>query len=128
MIGAIKMSAITIGELIAQREEIQSNKNHLYDIETSIGTITIKQPSSSLIAEVGNMKGLMSDEYLILKTCIEPQLTDKDLQEAYQCINPTDICEKLWKVGEIRRISNAIMDAAGYGGNIKAQIHKDIKN
>lgn len=36
--------AISVKELIEQKEKIEGNKKILYDIETSIGTITVKQP------------------------------------------------------------------------------------
>ena len=120
--------AVTISELIGRREEILNKKNETYDIETSIGTLTVKQPSMALAVEIAQMENSMSDKYLIFKTCIDPNLGDKELQDAYQVMNPPDIVENLFKVGEIRKISNAIMDTAGFGKNITPKLHEKVKN
>ena len=43
--------AVTIADLIAQRDQIKNKRKELYDLETSIGTITVKQPSLKTIEE-----------------------------------------------------------------------------
>ena len=86
--------AISVKELIEQKEKIEGNKKVLDDIETSV---------------------------------VEPNLKDKDLQKAYNCIEPTDIVGKLFKAGEIGNIATAIMKCAGYE-SLEAKVHEEIKN
>ena len=45
------MAAVTIADLIAQREQFKQKRKDLYDLETSIGTITVKQPTVKLVDE-----------------------------------------------------------------------------
>uniref|UniRef100_UPI003FF07624 hypothetical protein n=1 Tax=Megamonas funiformis TaxID=437897 RepID=UPI003FF07624 len=56
---------ISVQDLIKNKETIQSRKNKLYDIEIpDFGIVTIKQPTTALIAEATAMdEG--SDQYLI---------------------------------------------------------------
>lgn len=117
--------AISVKELLEQKEKIEGNKNTLYDIETSIGTITVKQPTASFVADIIDLAD--SDKLMILDNVVEPNLKDKDLQKAYNCIEPTDIVEKLFKAGEVNNIALAIMRCAGYK-SVETKVHKELKN
>ena len=63
----------------------------------------------------------------IWKAATIRNLKDKDLQKAYNCIEPTDIIGKLFKAGEIGNIATAIMKCAGYE-SLEAKVHEEIKN
>lgn len=121
--------AVTIADLIARRDEIKNKRKDRYDIETSIGTITVKQPTLRLIDEaIKTQDGRQGDIELIFETTVEPNLKDKDLQQAYGCQVPSDIVPILFKAGEIGAIAGAIMRSAGFGNHIEAKIHEEIKN
>lgn len=72
--------------------------------------------------------GRQSDIELIYDSVIEPNLRDKDLQQAYGCAVPSDIVPLLFKTGEIGSIASAIMRCAGYGTSIETKVHEEIKN
>ena len=122
--------AVTVADLIAQREQIKNKRKNTYDLETSIGTITVKQPTAKMIEE--NLKieggGRQSDIELIFDCVINPNLKDKDLQQAYGCTAPSDIVPMLFQTGEIGAIAAAIMRCAGYGKSIEYKIHEEVKN
>lgn len=122
--------AITVADLIAQRDQIKNKRKDLYDLETSIGVITVKQPSAKTIEE--NLKieggGRQSDIELIYECTVTPNFKDKDLQEAYGCTAPSDIVPMIFKTGEIGAIASAIMRCAGYGKAIEYKIHEEAKN
>ena len=121
--------AVSIAELIANRDQIKNKRQETYDIDTSIGTITVKQPSVKLIEDVLKIEGgRQSDIELIYESVIEPNLKDKDLQQAFGCTAPSDIVPLLFKAGEIGSIASAIMRCAGYGKTIEARIHEEAKN
>ena len=120
--------AISVQELIANKEKIEKSKKDLYDLETSIGTVTVKQPSLALITEVMGLEKNTTDKYLILQTVVEPNLKNKELQRAYGCTEPLDIVEKLFKPGEVYALSKKIIECAGYGANIEAKVHEKLKN
>lgn len=42
--------AISISDLIAKKEQVEASKKALYDIETSIGVITTRKPTQSIVA------------------------------------------------------------------------------
>lgn len=117
--------AISVKELIEQKEKIEGNKKALYDLETSIGVITVKQPTASFVADVINLDD--SDKLVVFDNIVEPDLKNKELQNAYNCIEPTDIVEKLFKAGEVNNIAMAIMRCAGYR-SVEAKLHEELKN
>ena len=119
--------AVSIEELINEKEAIEARKKRQYDIETSAGTFTMKVPSKSFVAEaMGLSEG--SDEYLIYHCTVAPDLSDKKLQDAYGCMEPTDIVGKLLDPGEITAVAKKIMQCAGYGKEVRAELHEVVKN
>lgn len=121
--------AVTVADLIARREEIKNKRKDRYDIETSIGTIIVKQPTLRMIDDI--LKGQdnrQNDIELIFETVIEPNLKDKDLQQAYGCTIPSDIVPMLFKPGEVSALARAIMRLAGFGTSFETKIHEEIKN
>lgn len=119
--------AVSIEELIARKEEIEKKKEERYDLKTSIGTITVKKPVKAFVAEGLNLE-TGSDEYMLYNLCVAPSLKDPALQKAYGCVEPTDIVDKLFEPGEVVAIVKAVMTKAGYGENIEAVIHEEVKN
>lgn len=120
--------AISIADLIAKKEDIEKAKKAKYDIKTSIGTLTVKKPTASLVAETNELED-GNEEYLIVNSVVEPDLKDTQLLKAYSCIEPTDIVRKLFDAGEIMALSRTIMSTAGYNaGNLESKLHEDAKN
>ncbi|MCI7064325.1 MAG: hypothetical protein MR947_06995 [Mitsuokella jalaludinii] len=120
--------AVSIEDLINKKEEIQKNKKREYDLETSIGTITVKIPTRSLVMEARKLEDDDADPYLLYNTIIEPNLTDPKLQKAYGCGEPTDIINALFLPGEVPALSNKVARLAGFGKDIHSEIHTVAKN
>ena len=119
---------VSIQDLIKNKEKIQARKNKLYDLEIpDFGTVTIKQPTTSLIMEAQNMES-NSDQYIIYETFVSPNLKDKELQKEFECTEPTDIVNKIFKIGEIAYIGRAIMECAGFNKDVKYKLHEELKN
>ncbi len=118
--------AVSVQDLIKQKEAITGKKKALYDLQTSIGTITVKLPSAAFLAEARDVTN--TNEYGIFHLTVAPDLKDKSLQDAYGCAVPTDIVNKLFLPGEVVSIGNAIMELAGYGKNVDAKVHETVKN
>ncbi|MDY6299799.1 MAG: hypothetical protein SPL46_07395 [Selenomonadaceae bacterium] len=121
------MAAVSIEELINEKEAIEARKKRQYDVETSAGTFTMRPPSKSFVAEaMGLSEG--SDEYLVYHCTVSPDLSDKKLQDAYGCVEPTDIVDRLLDPGEISAVAKKIMQCAGYGKDVRAELHEEVKN
>ena len=118
--------AVSIKDLIAKKEALTQRKKQKYDIETSAGILTVTMPSRSHVADLLKLED--SDAHLILSYVIDPNLHDPQLLEVYGCLEPTDIVEKIFDPGEIPAIGRKIMELAGYGKNIRAELHEDVKN
>ncbi len=119
---------INVQDLIKNKEKIQTRKNKLYDLEIpDFGTVTIKQPTMDLIMEAQNMES-NSDQYIIYETFVSPNLKDKELQKEFECTEPTDIVNKIFKIGEIAYIGRAIMECAGFNRDVKYKLHEELKN
>ena len=119
--------AVSIAELIAKKEELANAKKATYDLETSIGVLTVKKPSAILVLESRTTEG-SGENYLILNCVVSPNLKDLELQKAYDCVEPTDIVTKLFDAGEASKISMAILDCAGYNKDIVKKVHEEVKN
>lgn len=121
--------AISIQDLIDKKEQIQAQKQETYDLETSIGTITVKKPTRSFVLEASKLEESgESDKYMILNLVTTPNLKDTTLQQAYGCTEPTDIVDSLFEPGEVIAVSKKIMECAGYGKDIKSAVHEEVKN
>ena len=118
--------AVSIKELIEQKEAVEARKKQCFDIETSVGVITVKQPTRALAAEIIDMED--SDPYIIMECAIEPNLKAKELLSAYGCVEPIEIPGKLFKAGEVNAIARKIMECAGYRKDVKAEVHEAVKN
>jgi ABC-type enterochelin transport system substrate-binding protein len=121
----IKM-AVSIAELIEQKEKLALKKKQQYDITTSVGTLTIKLPTRAYVTDVKKLDN--PDELLILECVKAPNLKDPELLKAYECMEPTDVVIKLFEPGEIPAISNKIIELAGYGKDIHAELNQEAKN
>lgn len=120
--------AVSIKDLISKKESITAGRKQTYDLETSIGTITVKKPSQAFVLEARGMEG-SGDQYMILNMTISPNLKDSSLQTAYGCTEPTDIVDKLFDAGEVSRVARAIMACAGYSADdIERKVHEEVKN
>ena len=119
--------AISVKELIAKKEELAAKKTEPVNFVTSIGTVTVKKPTKSMVAEALE-RGDDGDAYLIINQVVEPNLKDPELQEAYGCAEPLDIIGKLFLPGEVVNFARAIMRTSGYGVDIEVEVHKDLKN
>ena len=60
------------------------------------------------------------DKYMCYECIKEPNLKDKELQEAFGCSSPMDIVEVIFKAGEIPQIAIECMKLAGYVGGVEA--------
>lgn len=119
--------AVSIQDLIKQKEQIEAKKQETFDITTSVGTMTVKKMSKSLMADIIDMSD-GGDEYCILNSVVAPDLKDATLQQAYGCAEPTDIVDKLFDAGEVPAIAKAIASLSGYGKDIESKVHEDVKN
>ena len=57
--------AASVKELIEQKEAVEKRKQQKFDLTTSVGVITVKQPSRALAAEVIEMED--GDPYIIME-------------------------------------------------------------
>ena len=121
--------AVSITDLIAKKDEIKAKKAAKYEIETSIGDIIVRLPTSGIIADAWNFNSSMEgNKYVVLECTVAPDLKNAELQKAYGIGDPMDIVSALFQPGEITRIASAILDKAGYKENIRLKLASEIKN
>lgn len=121
--------AVTIAELIAQREKIKEKGKQKYQITTSIGDIVAILPDAAMVAEALDMPtSFESNKYIVYNAVVEPNLKDKDLQDAYGVFDAMDIVTAIFLPGEITKIGSKLLDFAGFKGKITAKVHEEVKN
>lgn len=121
--------AVTISELISQKEAIRTRKSALYDVETSVGDIVCKLPDAALVAESWDMtSNAEGNKNLVYQCCIEPNLKDRELHKAFGVAEPFDVVEAIFMPGEIAKIAGHLLKLAGFNGNVTSKLHDAIKN
>lgn len=122
---------LTLTDLMKNKEKYQviDEATEEVVIERLNATITLKQPERSLCLDtidLANSEKGKADPFMVYSCCIEPNLKDKELQQAYGCKEPVEIVEKIFKPGEIVQLSEMCLNLAGYGVGVKRV--KDLKN
>lgn len=124
---------LTLTELMKNKEKYQPKDNATQElfIDRIGATITIKKADRSLVLEAielandDNFEG-NSDAYFVYNIVVEPNLKDAELQKSFGCVEPTDIVEQIFEIGEIASIAQEGMKLSGYNNGVKAV--KDLKN
>lgn len=117
-----KYTKVTLASLVAKAEQRLADKKKSKTAEIYVksldGVITVREPSAELMSDVVKMEDTWN-AYLLYQCCVEPNLKDSELQEAYACTVPTDIVDILFLPGEVASLSLEIAKLAGYGdGNV----------
>lgn len=122
--------AVSAKDLINNRKLIEERKEAQVEIEVpEVGTFLFRLPTindyQDGLAKAKNRKDEgMENKYLIYSCCVEPALTDKDLQDAYECREPIDIVDRLFMLGEITSIAQILVDKAGFNNDYKTVVKK----
>ena len=123
-----KNTKITLQELIRRKEQMLEAKRipktaNLY-IKSLGGTITIESPTAALAKDAQEMDN--GDAYMVYSCVTEPCLKSRELQDAFGCVEPMEIVDKVFEAGEIPQIAMECMRLAGYVDGVK--VVDDIKN
>lgn len=119
---------LTIKDIIKRKDQIKAKRNarkSLY-VESLDGEIVVVAPDRDLCIDAMDMEGSSGDNYIVYNCVVEPNLTDKELHEAYGVAEPTDIVECIFNMGEITSIATELMKMAGVYSTVK--VVEDIKN
>ncbi len=130
-----KDTKITIDALLERKEQILNGKKNRKTVDLYVksldGTITITAPDRAIIADSAEMakdNTMIGDVYIVYRCVTNPALGDKELQEAFGCVEPMDIVEKLFLPGEITAIAKELLELAGYDNDGVKNITDEIKN
>ena len=123
-----KNTKITLQELIRRKEQMLESKKQpktaTLFIKSLGGTITIESPTAALARDAQEMDN--GDAYMVYSCVVEPCLKSKELQTEFCCVDPMEIVEKIFEVGEIPQIAVECLKLAGYVDGVK--VVNDIKN
>ncbi len=131
MTGQEKMTKLTLDEMIRRAEQLKeakskNNTKELY-VESLGGTVTISKPTRNQVADAFKMESNEADAYLVYECMKEPSLKSKNLQEAYGCVEPLEIVDKIFEPGELANIAKIALEFSGYTDNSVKDI-ETIKN
>ena len=113
--------AISAKDLIKKKKIIEDKKDKQVEIEVpETGTFLFRIPNmldyedSEAYGKNRKQKGYESNKYLIHACCLEPNLKEPELLEAYEVKNPIDIVDKIFMVGEVSTIATTLVQKAGF--------------
>ncbi len=78
----------------------------------------IRNISSRELADINRLVGenkYLADAHIVAKCCLEPNFKSVELQNHYGIMNDSELVEKVLLVGEINKLSTAILKLSGYG-------------
>lgn len=126
-------------DLIARKTDIDKRVNEELIVKIEeMGEWRFKMPTAEDIVDAQTYARTharasddsVADSYLVYNQCIEPDLHDGELQEAYG-VRGYEILAKLLKAGEVDELAKALMQKAGYRGGcieIIAKGAEEVKN
>ena len=127
----MKTTSITLKSLMAKKEAILSAKKDRKTAKVYVksldGTVTVSAPELAVVMEAQEMGAGRGDAYIVYQCVTEPNLKDRELQEAFGCAEPLDIVEKVFDDGEIGRVALECMKLAGYAED-SVKLVEDVKN
>lgn len=115
----------SVKELIEMKSEINDKRCQIKSLNIpSLGTdVKFKLASRPEIVQAMAMDNVDLDPYIIFTHVIEPNLADKDLQDAYnKGRDPFKIVDEIMDMEEVGMLSMAI------AGKYKGDMVKDVKN
>lgn len=134
MAQAEKNSRLTVLELIKNKSKYNQKKQGeaVITIERLGLDVVIEIPDKPLCLEAIEMgrnpeTADQADKFLIYSIMKEPNLKDKELQEAYGCVEPTDIVDEIFEIGEIAEISMLAIEKGGVKRGTITLV-EDLKN
>lgn len=110
-----KYTKLTINELVKRKLQIEEARKKVYTqeiyCESLGGTIVVKEPSSGVLQDITEIDDVnKANKYAVYECVTEPNLKDKELQDAYECSEPMDIVSKLFTDTEINRIGAILLE------------------
>jgi len=124
---------LTLTDLIKEKEKYQVKKDVKEELFISRldASITICKPERSLCLESfqmanDNEQSYKADAFIVYNIVVEPNLKDEKLHKEFGCVEPIDIVEKIFEIGEITQIAKAGLELAGYSDGVGKV--KDLKN
>lgn len=117
---------ITIKDLIAKKDKNNKvEKQELY-VKSLDGIITVIKPNKEVLLTTIDQKD-NGDAYLVYQSVIEPNLKDTELQKQFDCVQPMDIADKIFEIGEVSLIAQQLTKLAGYDEDC-VKVVDEIKN
>ena len=109
---------ITLNELIKRKEQMleakKTPKRQDLFVKSLGGVITIEEPSRALVIEAQEMGTDVSDAYMVYQCVVEPNLKNAELRDAFGCVEPIEIVDKIFSAGEVVSIAKQCLELSGY--------------
>lgn len=123
---------LTIKDLLKLKDSKGKKKEVRVYLERLDSEIVIEAPSRSLCMEAIEMSqdpnlADKADSFLIYSIVKEPNLKDSLLQKEFGVVEPTDIVEEIFEVGEIGELSSIALDLAGFKKGM-VKVVEEVKN
>ena len=129
-----EVKKITVLDLLKEKEKYAVKKGETREvfIKRFEANVVMQLPDRALCVESQQMANdentaTQANVHLVYNTIVEPNLKDSELQQTFECIEPTDIVDKIFSPGEIALLADLALKEAGYSGGAVSLV-KDLKN
>jgi len=125
---------LTIQDLIRDKDKNKAKNagETTVKIERLGAAVTFENPDRMLCMDALEMARNpettdQADKFLVYSVMKNPNLKDPELQKAYECVEPTDIVQEIFELGEISEIAMLALEKGGVKrGTIS--VVEDLKN
>lgn len=126
--------AVSVKDLINNKKLIEDKKDKQIEIKVpDSGTFLFKLPNlndyedAEAYSKNRDNAALAFNKYIIESCCLEPDLKNKELLEAYEVRTAMDLIDKLFLIGEIAMIAKTLVNKAGFDEQALKVVEK-VKN
>lgn len=125
--------AISAKDLIAKKGLLEEEKEKIVSIDVEgVGSFDFRIPTmedytdATAKAKKRPNKGI-EDKWLVFACCVSPDLSDPELQKAYDCKEPLEIVDKIFLIGVVSKIAQELVRQAGFSDEY-VQVVDETKN
>lgn len=115
--------------LLEKKKIIEQKKNKFVFIEVQdLGTFKFRVPQTDDLLDAREYRdGEYEDEFILYTCCVEPNLRDQELQEAFECKEPLDIIDAIFLPGEKTKVALRLVEASGFKDDA-VKVIEEVKN
>lgn len=125
-----KNTMLTIEDILNRKEFYKDRHEKITKLElNNLGKYIEVKPMTDEVTEAVNEMiendSENADRYALFHCCVNPDLSDSRLKDAFGAVTPLEVVDSIFTTGEIKGIAQKLLEISGYN---TVEIIDEIKN